>query len=109
MKLMRAHAFLAGGHQMIGENPFVQRNMRVFHYGADRHREGLVAFVAPMDTWPRALARKLRNASRIGISAMAAGDAIRPIQPLKMLAGFVRVGENRVWKGTPWLGLSLGG
>src|ERR1700724_2526928 len=78
-QLKGAHTFLAGSHQMIGEHPFVQRDFRILHDGANCHGEGLVAFVAPMNARARAFASKLCDARRIGVSAMTTSDAIRPI------------------------------
>jgi hypothetical protein len=97
-QLQRAHTLFAGGHKVIGEHPFVERNFGVFHDGANRHSEGLVALIAPMDAGPGAVPGKFRNAGRIGIATVATGDAIRPIQPLKVFAGFVGIGENRICK-----------
>jgi hypothetical protein len=34
---MRRKALLARGHQMSGQHPFRQRDMRAFHDGPDRH------------------------------------------------------------------------
>ena len=90
---------------MIGEYPLVERNVRIFHDGSDCHCEWFIAVVAPMNARARALASKLRNARWIGISAVAAGDAVRPIQPLKVFAGFGGVSENWICKFTHGLTL----
>jgi hypothetical protein len=53
-----------------------------------------------MDAGPGAVSGKFRNAGGIDVAAMAAGDAVRPIQPLKVFAGFVGIGEYRICKVT---------
>ena len=83
---------------MIGEYPLVQWDFRVFHDGANCHRERLVAFIAPMDARARALAGKLCDAHRIGVPAMAASDTIWPIQPFKVFASFGGISENWICK-----------
>jgi hypothetical protein len=79
---------------MIGEYPFVQLDFRILHHSANCYREGLAAFVYPMNARARAFANKLCDASRIGVSTVTASDTLRPIQPLKVFAGFAGVGEN---------------
>src|SRR6266545_1542366 len=39
MKLVSAHALLAGAKQMKREQPLVQRNVAIFHDGSDRDAE----------------------------------------------------------------------
>jgi hypothetical protein len=56
LQLKRAKAFLAGRHQLRGQNPFRQRDMRAFHHGSNRDAERLAAILALVDARPGALA-----------------------------------------------------
>src|SRR5271166_103705 len=93
---MGGYAFLAGRHEMESEKPLVERDFAIFHHGSDRDRERLVALVAPMNARSRAFSSKLGYACRIGVAAMAANRAVRPIEAFKMLARLVGIAENRV-------------
>ena len=55
LQLQRAKPFLARRHELSGENPFRQRNVRAFHHGPDRHRERLAAVFALVEARARAL------------------------------------------------------
>src|SRR5258708_35164220 len=43
VKLVGAHALLAGAEKVEGQKPLVQRDMAILHDRADRHRELLTA------------------------------------------------------------------
>ena len=94
--LMRGHAFLAGGQKVHRGEPDVDLDVAAFHQGANGHRERLAAFLALVDAGTRGLAHKLRNARLVRIAAMGAYRAMRPMQALKMFAGLVLVGVDRV-------------
>ena len=80
MQLMRRHAFLAGVHQVKGQNPFVQRDMAALHDGADRHGEMVAAGVALKQARTVRFAFKALIVARVGIAAMWAKRAIRPAE-----------------------------
>src|ERR1700730_4109966 len=91
-KLMGADALLAGGHEMSGEQPFVQRNVRTLIQRAHGRREWLLTGPALVQ------ARSRRLAVQFGCftnnAAMRAYRTIRPAQCLEMLASGGFIGEN---------------
>ena len=63
LQLKRAKAFLARCHQLRGENPFRQWNMRPLHYGFDRDAKLASAVFAIIKAKARALALELDDPS----------------------------------------------
>ena len=59
LQLKRAKAFLARCHQLRGENPFQQWNMRPFHDGFDRDTKLAPTIFAIIDAGTGALALEL--------------------------------------------------
>jgi hypothetical protein len=95
VQLVRAHARLAGRHQLSRQHPLVQRDMRPLHDGADRDCEGLPAVLALVNAGPGALALQLGDAVADGPAARADG-AVRPEQAFEVLTRGVLVVEDRV-------------
>jgi hypothetical protein len=93
---MRADAFLAGGHQMCGKQPFVQRNMRFLIERAHDCRERLLAGAAFIEARARAFAMQL--GCFVYSAAMRANRTIRPAHFFEMRAGGVFIGECLVGK-----------
>src|SRR5687767_12554924 len=98
---MGADALLARNHQMIAEQPLMQRNLGGFKDGANGDAV-LLAAVAALDDTSADCAFRMglgfaatlgRQALCIEGAAMRAERASGPTQRFKMLAGFVLVGE----------------
>lgn len=96
VELVSAHALLAGAHEMHGQEPLVERNLRALEHGADSHRELLAAFGALVEAGAVSLALERSNAGRVGIAAVRADNAVGSTLRFKMLAGLVGIVENRV-------------
>src|ERR1700730_7801658 len=95
---MSAHTFLAGHQEMHGKKPFVQRNFAALHCRSNGDAKWLFTLVALIDAGACAIAPKLGDAAGVGIPAMTASRAIRPMELFKVLAGLIRVSENWVCK-----------
>lgn len=101
MKLVAAHALLAGVEQVNGLQPQVQRDMAGLENGPDLDREGLAALVALPDAQTGGLALECADLGAVGIAAMGAGRAVRPDAGFDVgqSGGFVvevRGGEDRL-------------
>jgi hypothetical protein len=96
MDLMGRDTLLACHHKVHGKKPFVQRDFGTFHGGPNGHAERFSALITFVDAGARALASELCNAAGIGIAAMTASRAIRPMELFEMLSGFIGIGENWV-------------
>lgn len=95
VELMRADALFARAHEVHGEPPFCQRNVRPLEYGFDRGGELLVAGVAVVQAGPRALALGFRHILASG-ATVRTDSTIRPPHRFERFAGFVFIGENRI-------------
>lgn len=95
VKLMGAHALLAGAEQVNREEPLVQRNMAIRENRSDRHGELLSARLALVDARARLGTRLRRQLVRLIGAAMRAHGSRRPTPGLKELAGRTRVREVR--------------
>lgn len=94
--LMGGNAFLAGSHQFDGEQPLIERDFGAFKDGANRDGELLAAFGALVQAGAVRLASKGFDLLRVCIAAMRANGAIGPALRLKMNAGGVGIGIDRV-------------
>jgi hypothetical protein len=102
--LMRAHALLGRRHKTEREQPLIERNLAVLEDRTDRNREGFGAVVALMDAGTGRLTCQLGDL--VHAATMRADRTIGPMQRLKVFAGCVGVGEDRVAKvhgRSPWL------
>lgn len=93
MQLVRANAFLARGHKVKTENPFIQRDVAAFHDRADCDGKRLTASVALVQA--RTVGPALNERGLIHNAAMRANRTIWPMQLFEMLPRLVGVGENR--------------
>src|SRR5271157_2993172 len=102
VKLMGAHALLAGTEQVKRKEPLVQRNVAVFHDGSDRNAELFPASRALPETLARA---RFRLRLKIGFQpvrfanhpAVWTDRAIRPalcFHELARLLGVLKVGSD---------------
>lgn len=94
VKLMGAHALLAGAHQMRRQKPLGHGDMRALVDRTDSRRELLPAVFAVIPARPHRLATKLRNA--VKRTAERAIWTLRPADRFEVLPGGFKVGENRV-------------
>jgi PAS domain-containing protein len=97
VQFVRRKAFLARGHQVSGEHPFRQRDMRPLHDGADRYAKRLAAILALVDARPRAVAGELGNPIAAHATARAVW-ASGPQHLFQMLARRVFVVIDRIAK-----------
>ena len=91
VKLMGAHALLAGTKQVVGQQPFAQGDVAVCEDRSDRDSERLPASLALPETGASALTLQL-----VGFadhSTMGTDRAIRPADSLKELPRFVLIAE----------------
>lgn len=86
-ELMGGNALLTRRHQVNGEQPLMQRNVRTLHNGSGAAGELAPAIVAEKHAGLLALF----HAAHDERSAEWAGDAIRPARGFDMLAGGVFV------------------
>ena len=94
MKLVRANAFLARGHKMESQKPFMQGKVGAFKQSSNRNRKMLAAAVTLMKTWAMTLALKFFDL--LSLAAMRAKSAVRPAKFFKVLSGLIFIGENWV-------------
>src|SRR5262245_28148622 len=80
MQLVSRDAFLRGAQQVIGEKPFMERDMRALEYGSNRHREWLAAGLALVDALAGAVRRGLQLSRGFKCAAVRANRAIGPAQ-----------------------------
>ena len=91
VKLVGAHALLAGTKQVIGQQPFAQGDMAVCEDRSDRDSKRLPASLTFPEAGASALALQL-----VGFadhSTMGTDRAIRPADSLKELTRFVLIAE----------------
>src|SRR4051812_33815691 len=84
MKLVGRHALLAGGNQVNGEHPLVQRDFATLSDRPDRYRELLATRVALEGT--RTMRLPLHPGDVRGLAAMRTEWAVGPHPCLKPLA-----------------------
>jgi len=96
MKLVGADTFLACGHEMKSQKPFIQLDMGILKKRSHSYRKMLAATVALVKTWAMAFASKSGDFFRT--AAMRANRAIRPAQFFKVLSGGFFIGKNWVHK-----------
>lgn len=94
MKLQGTNALLAGGHQVRGQQPFVQRNVRLLVKRAHGGCERLLASAAFVQTGAGALALKFCSFAQD--ATVVAYGAIGPAKAFEMGAGGFFVSEDRV-------------
>lgn len=94
MQLVRAHALLAGAHQMRREKPLRHRNVRPLIDRADRCRELLPAILAVIPARPHRHAAQCCHA--IKHATERAVRTIRPTDGFEVLPRLVCIGEDRV-------------
>ncbi len=93
MELVRRDALLARVHQVVGQHPLVQRDVRTLEHRPDRHRELTMAVVA----LKQALAvRGTFKARDLHGAAVRAGRAVGPAHAFQMSASRVLVVEDGV-------------
>ena len=92
--LVSRDALLAGSHEVGRQKPLVERNLGTLEHRPDRRRELLAASVALIQARAGALALQFRGF--VHDAAMRADRTMRPTGSLKMGAGFVGVGEDRI-------------
>src|SRR6185437_8673535 len=98
MKLMGAHAFLAGTQQMKGEKPFIQGNVAVLKDRPDRDGELFMATAALVDALSGVRLGaflRLKLGCLTDHAAMRANDAVRPALRFQIFTGLVSVGKVR--------------
>jgi hypothetical protein len=103
-ELMRAHSFLARGHQAEGEKPLTQGNVASLHDSARADREPLPALAAMVEAmnwlgdrvFLRRLAHHWRGLHGVLLLTEWARSAARPALSFKMLASRVVVVKDRI-------------
>lgn len=86
-----AHSLLARAKQVIAEQPLMQRNFGALEHGTHGNGELLAANVALNKSRAVLL---VAQAWRVIRTALRADRAVRPVQPLKVLAGCIGVPEG---------------
>ena len=94
MDLHRAHAFLAGHHQVRGCKPFVQGNVAALVQSADCDRERLAAGIALIEA--RAMRLALQESLLIDNAAMRADPAFGQIRASSHSRSLGLVMEDRI-------------
>jgi hypothetical protein len=95
VQFVGAETLLAGRHQLRGQSPLCERDMRTFHDGAHRDAERLATVLAVVNTWAKALALHLGDPRARHAAARAHGTA-GPGEAFQMVASRVFIVENRV-------------
>jgi len=96
VELVGRHAFLARCHEVKGQKPLVQGNVRPLENRADRDRELTLAGIAVVKPGTMRLARN--RACPFGFTTMGAESAFGPTQGFKVFPGCVLVVKNRIKK-----------
>jgi hypothetical protein len=93
---MRAHALLAGAHEVRGKKPLMHRNVRTFVNRANRCGELFHTFTAAIE----AVAGSFANdwIGRINYAAVRANRTIRPADSFEMLPSFGFIGKDWIGK-----------
>src|ERR1700730_14824089 len=95
LQLECAKAFLARRHQLRGEHPFRQWNMRPLHHGSDRDTKLAATVFAIIESRARALALEFDDPV-VHYATTRADGAIWPKHGFYVLARLVVIVENRV-------------
>ena len=94
VQLVGAHTLLAGGDQMDGQNPLVQRHFGTLKDSADSHGEGAGAVIALVDAGARAFALELRGFACA--TAMRANRTLGPADRFHVFPSLLGVLVERV-------------
>src|ERR1017187_3933548 len=92
MELERAHALLAGAHEMNRKEPLVERDVRILEDAAHGNGEFVPASTALVQTLARSLTRQLVGV--VDFAAMRAHRTFRPALFFKELPRLLFIGKK---------------
>ena len=93
---MRAHALLAGAHEVRGKKPLAHWNVRTFVNRSNRGRKLFHAFTAAIESMAGSFAND--RIGRIDYATVRANRAVRPADSFEMLPGSGFVIEDWIGK-----------